>query len=237
VWAFGPPGFVVGGPVGFGWFPPVIVERPILLPPPIVVVPPADADEARVPPPAVVPAAPRGATTDIPRELVEQLVPRARPTLAQRAQSARLEGSADRLFRAGNFDRAAERYQLALAQTPDNDDLNFKRGAALVAVGQYDAAGRVLRDALAQRPDWPFVAHDLRQLFRDEDSLRRAVEALRREARKPAADPDVQFLEAYLLYFSGQRDAAEPLFRNPPEGGPVRHFQVFVDALDRQRAK
>ena len=251
VFAFGPPGTVFAGQYGFGGFTPFAVEPVpivvlpppvIFVPPPVVVVPPpaafaprAELFNPRAPSPLIAPAAPRGETTDIPKRLVDQLVHRARPTLAQRAQAARLEGSGDRLFRDGHFDRAAERYQQALAQTPDNEELSFKRGEALIGVGRYDEAGRVLRDALRERPDWPFVAHDLRKFFPDEDSIRRTLEALRREAQKPTADPDVPFLEAYIHYFSGQREAAEPIFRNPPEGGPVRHFQIFVDAIDRQR--
>ncbi len=243
----------VGSPFGFGPLvgggydpfgptyvgPAYVGQSVIVVPPPVVVVaPPVQFVDPRVPvaAPLQLPAAlPRNATTDIPLELVDQLIQRRRPTLAQRAQSAKLEGGGDRLFRAGHFDRAAERYEQALVQTSDNDDLSFKRGAALAATGQYDEAGRVLRDALRERPDWPYVAHDLRQFFPDDDSIRRTLDALDRESRRPNADSDVPFLRAYILYFTGQRDASAAIFRNPPEGGPMRHFQVFADAIDRNR--
>jgi len=217
------------GPTQFVFAPPPVV----VVPPPVMAMPDARFD-IRGRGAAAVPAR-LDAETEIPMHLVDQLVPRNRPTLAQRAQSARLEGGGDRVFRAGHFQRAAERYEQALAQAPDHDELHFKRDAALIAAGNFDEAGRTIRDALRERPDWPFAPHDLRQLFPDDDAIRRTIEALQREARKPNADPDVPFLEAYVLYFSGQREAAEPIFRNPPEGGSVRHFQLFVDAIDRRR--
>jgi tetratricopeptide (TPR) repeat protein len=167
--------------------------------------------------------------------MVEDLLGRRRPSLAHRAQAARLEGAGDVMFRAGYFSRAAERYQQTLSQTPDNDEAQFKRGAALIATGHYGEALRVLRDALRDRPDWPFVAHDLLSLFPDEASVAKLLENLDREARRPDADGDPLFLRAYILYFTGQRDAAAAIFRNPPGGVAPAHYQVFQQALERAR--
>jgi thioredoxin-like negative regulator of GroEL len=139
------------------------------------------------------------------------------------------------MFVAGYFARAAERYQQALAQAPDNDDAKFKRGAALVAAGQFGEAGRVLREALRERPDWPFVAHDLRALFPDEAAVTDVFEKLDRESRRANAENDVEFLLAYFLYFTGDRRSAEAIFMNLPAGGSTAHYDVFREAIARQR--
>ena len=141
------------------------------------------------------------------------------------------------MFQAGYFGRAVERYQQALEQVPDSDEVRFKLGAALVAAGQYDQAGQLLRDALRQRPDWPHVAHDLRTLFADEAAIRRTLDNLDREARRLNADSDVPFLHGYVLYFSGRQDAAEAIFRALPPGQAGEHVQVFLDAIQRRRGE
>ena len=236
---FVPFGFVPYGPFGFGGIAPsyVLVDSVFYGPAVVPAFPPMPAQvfDPRVPPRFVQPAPPPGGTTDIPERLVDDLIGKRRPSLAQRAQAARLEGGGDRLFQAGHFARAAERYQQALAQTPDDDEAKFKRGAALAAAGQFGEAGRVLRDALRDRPDWPFVPHDLRTLFSDEDALSQVLDRLQRESRRPDAASDLLFLHAYFLYFSGQREAAEAIFRNPPHGGSTGHFTIFQEAIERQR--
>ena len=239
---FGPPfGFAPFGvgpfdPWGFGGFAPVYVwPEPVFHRPTFFVPAPAQVIDPRVPARFVQPAVAPGGTTDIPERLIDDLISKRRPNLAQRAQAARLEGAGDRMFQAGHFARAAERYKQALGQTPENDEAKFKRGAALAAAGQYDEAGRVLRDALRDRPDWPFVPHDLRTLFPDEAAVVQTLENLDRESRRPTADNDVPFLRAYVLYFSGQRAAAEAVFRNPPEGGSTTHYEIFQEAIARQR--
>lgn len=239
---FGPPvGFAPFGaapfdPFGLGGFGPVFVwPEPVFYGPVFFGPPPAQVFDPRVPPRFVQPAMAPGGTTDIPERLIDDLIGKRRPKLAQRAQAARLEGAGDRMFQAGHFARAAERYNQALGQTPDNDDTKFKRGAALAAAGQYNEAGRVLRDALRDRPDWPYVPHDLRALFPDDAAVAQVLEKLDRESRRPDADNDAAFLRGYFLYFTGQRAAAEAIFRNPPEGGSTTHFEIFREALDRQR--
>jgi hypothetical protein len=56
-------------------------------------------------------------------------------------------------------------------QAPDNDEAQFKRGAALAAAGHYGEAVQVLGDGLRARPDWPFVQHNLMELFPDEAAV------------------------------------------------------------------
>ena len=237
---FGPPiGFAPFGaaafdPFGFGGFGPVYSWPAPAFSGPVFFGPaPGPVIDQRVPPRFAQPA-PRG-TTDIPERLIDDLIGRRHPTLAQRAQAARLEGAGDRLFQAGHFARAAERYRQALGQTPDNDDAKFKRGAALAAAGQFGEAGRTLRDALHDRPDWPFVAHDLRTLFPDDAAIAGVLEKLDRESRRPDADRDAAFLRAYILYFTGERAAAAAIFQNPPAGGSTTHYEVFQEAIERQR--
>jgi hypothetical protein len=223
------------GPLGAVGFPPVVLwNEPVIVAPAPALAMPAPR-EAAGGVQIVPPAAARRATTDIPERLVEELLGGRRPTLAQRAHAARLEAAGDTMFRAGYFGRAADRYQQALAQTPDNDDVSFKRGAALAAANQYGESVRVLRAALRERPDWPFVPHDLTALFPDGAAIEKLLTNLDRESRRADSEFDALFLRAYISYFSGRREEAEVIFRNPPGGVAPPHFQVFLNAMDRER--
>ncbi len=79
------------------------------------------------------------------------------------------------------------------------------------------------------------IRRQVRALFPDEDALHRVLDRLQRELRRPDAGNDLLFLQAYLLYYSGQREAAEAIFRNPPPGGSTGHFTIFQEAIERQR--
>ena len=217
-------------PLGYPGFVPFYPPLPAYYGPP-----PVTVFDRRAQPQRLEPVVPRGRAIDVPEQLVEQLAAPRRPTLADRAQAARLEGAGDRMFRAGHFSRAVERYRQTLDRAADNDEAKFKLGAALVAASQYDEGGQVLREALHRRPDWPHVPHDLRALFPDDAAIRRVLDNLERESRRPAADPDVPFLRGYFLYFTGDREAAAAIFRNPPRGGPTEHFTIFAEAIERQR--
>jgi tetratricopeptide (TPR) repeat protein len=208
------------------------MREPGLLGPPF----PAESVEPRTLPGEVRPVLPRGVTTDIPEQLIDQIVMPRRLTLADRALAARWEGAGDRLIERGQFTRAVERYQQAIAKAPDQDEVKFKLGAALLAARQYEQAGQVLHEALRQRPDWPHVQYDLRNFFADAEVVRRIVDSLEHESRQPDAGPNISFLYGYVLYFSGEREAAEFLFRNPPQG-PAEQFDIFLRALERERAR
>jgi Tetratricopeptide repeat len=222
-------------PFCFGIMPVVAWNEPIFvrpaLPPvrPEIVQPGEPHGAVQIVPPT--PA--RTPTTDVPERVVEDLLGRRRPNLAQRAQAARLEAGGDSMFRAGYFARAAERFQQALAYTPDDDDAQFKRGAALAAAGHHGEALRVLREALRTRPDWPFVQHDLTTLFPDEAAIAKVLDSLEREARRPDPEGDPQFLRAYIMYFSGRRAEAEAIFRNPPGNVVPPYYQTFQQAIER----
>jgi tetratricopeptide repeat protein len=224
-------------PFGFGVAPLILWNEPIFVRPPFAMARP-DVAPAVEPRGAVqiVPTVPaRAATTDIPERVVEDLLGRRRPSLAQRAQAARLEAGGDTMFRAGHYVRAAERFQQALGFTPDNDEAQFKRAAALIGAGHYADALRALRDALRTRPDWPFVQHDLTAIFPDDAAIARVLDSLEREARRPDPEGDPEFLRAYIMYFSGQRAAAEAIFRNPPGNVVPPYYQVFQQAIERAR--
>jgi hypothetical protein len=237
---FGPPiPFVPFGaspfdPFGFGFTPFVVWNEPLFVPPAPLIRPDIGPQaEPRGAAQVVPPIPARTPTTDIPERIVEDLLGRRRPNLTQRAQAVRLEAGGDTMFRGGYFARAAERYQQALTYAPDNDEAQFKRGAALAAAGHYGEALRTLRDALRARPDWPFVQHDLTTLFPDDAAIAKVLDNLDRELRRPDPDGDPLFLRAYIMYFSGQRAAAEAIFRNPPGNVAPPYYQVFQQAIER----
>ena len=70
---------------------------------------------------------------------------------AQAPQASRLLAACDAASQAGDFARAEGLAREALALAPDDPDLLFRRGHALVQLGQPEAAEQSLRAALAQR--------------------------------------------------------------------------------------
>ena len=99
-----------------------------------------------------------------------------------------------RLFEAmGQASRAADAYARALAESPEDLDLELRLGAAQLAAGRVEDAEPHLRNVLRQRPDSAEAEHFVGRLFRVKGDGQAAIQHLTR-----ARDLDPQIAEYRL---------------------------------------
>ena len=99
-----------------------------------------------------------------------------------------------RLFEAmGQASRAADAYARALAESPEDLDLELRLGAAQLAAGRIEDAEPHLQNVLRQRPDSAEAEHFVGRLFRAKGDGPTAIQHLTR-----AADLDPQIAEYHL---------------------------------------
>ncbi|HET8672312.1 MAG TPA: tetratricopeptide repeat protein, partial [Thermoleophilaceae bacterium] len=65
-----------------------------------------------------------------------------------------LADQAERLITAGNLTRAAEGFERALAEAPDNLEIRFWLGLALAGSGHVDEGRAHVQQAIADDPGW-----------------------------------------------------------------------------------
>lgn len=130
------------------------------------------------------------------------------------AEAARQVGLARAAFAADEYGRAAEHLGRAVAVRPDDALPYFLKAQAEFAGGRYADAVTTIRAGMKRSPDWPAGDFKPRSLYGDRaDRFDAHLADLRKAAEANPAEPAVQFLLAYQLWFGGQRDEAAKLFR------------------------
>ena len=110
-------------------------------------------------------------------------------------------------FAAADYETAAEAFRNAANAAPDAVGPRFAYGQALIAIGDYTYASRILRDALSREPAILNAPASLVGVYRDAAEFQRVLKALRVAALENAGDPDLVFLLGYQQYFSGDPQA------------------------------
>lgn len=229
-WGFAPPYAIPFGP--YGWNPYFLQPEPpvVVAPPPIVLVgfngqdrgQPKDGDftvigpkdepgRKLVRPPQPEPAPlPKFNPLAPPAVLGRDDKPEADPF----AEAARQVGLARAAFAADEYGRAAEHLGRAVAVRPDDALPYFLKAQAEFAGGQYADAVTTIRAGMKRSPDWPASDFKPRAFYGDRPGRFDAhLAELRKAAESNPAEPAVQFLLAYQLWFGGDRDEAAGLFR------------------------
>ncbi len=129
-------------------------------------------------------------------------------------EAARLVALARASFAAGDYGRAAEHFERAVAADPADAAAYFGHAQAKFASGQYAEAVARIREGLALDPKWPAAAFDPAALYGDRPE-RFVVHLL--ALRKAVADnpnqATLEFLLGYELWFGGEKGEADKLFR------------------------
>jgi tetratricopeptide (TPR) repeat protein len=115
-------------------------------------------------------------------------------------------------FFMGNYARASDAYQTAVAMKPDSAIARFAQAHAAFANGEYDFAALTLRQALTMEPNWGLANFRLSELFGDRKDLDERTLDLEHLNLLRHDDPAAQFLLAYVYYFDGRYDDAAQLF-------------------------
>jgi tetratricopeptide (TPR) repeat protein len=141
----------------------------------------------------------------------------------KKALDLKREGA--RLARAGQFERAIERYREAIAADYGCVSAYIELGNALFALKRYDEAVRTFRVAIRDNPDfnlgWYNLAFGLRKAGRNEE----AIAAYRKFIQLKPEDPDPHFGLA-LAYLSLGRKAEA-----------ARAYQAYVDKERRPQQR
>ncbi len=228
-----------GGGYGapFGPYPPlfyysnVTVGSPAPAVPPMVV-PLPDANAA--------PADPFGVAAGADDPLAAPIRPQRRPAsvlpAAVRRRGADPERAAermtvgDRLFRAGELKRAAERYEQAIAADLGDARPYVRLAQVAIARGDYDQAADHFREAQLAEPGWLLNADDIQNLFGGPDDFGRVIAALESHLQAEPTDRDAWLVLGAELYLTGRTRPAADVFLRLTDRKPDDTLQAFLDA-------
>jgi tetratricopeptide (TPR) repeat protein len=129
-------------------------------------------------------------------------------------QAMALVRSAQEAFEAGELGRATERLIAAIGVQPDTPLPYFLLAQVRTARGEYIEAVEAIRTGMNRAPDWPTTKFQLTDFYGSKPARLAADWAELTKALEANPDhPTLQFLEAYHLWFLGERDRATALFQ------------------------
>lgn len=147
--------------------------------------------------------------------------------------SRKFVGYGDKQFSQGNYLDAQLRYRKAIKSAPDFAEAYFRRGQAMIALGQYDSAADAFKQGLRLKPTWPIEGFRLADLYGENlQSMDDHLQALQEEVDKQPLNPDLEFLVAWQLYFGGQREASQEHFVRAAAMDPdLLHLDGFLSTF------
>ena len=118
----------------------------------------------------------------------------------------------DVYFQARDYAAAAREFAKAMERFPDEPIPRLANGHALFAMRSYGAAARSLREGIRLLPSWSRSGIDLRGFFSDGRVFDANLDDLAAKLGANPEDPELMFLLAYVLHFSGRCQQAQGLF-------------------------
>ncbi|HSW44900.1 MAG TPA: hypothetical protein VLM89_04960 [Phycisphaerae bacterium] len=113
-----------------------------------------------------------------------------------------------RFFRQGQYQQAADTFQLS-SETDQGDPLSrIYAGHALFALGRYRDAVRHIRRAFELQPRIAYLTYDIRGDYENPAMFDQQLEHLGKALVMAPRDPDRLFMMGYLHYYTGRRAAA-----------------------------
>jgi hypothetical protein len=136
-------------------------------------------------------------------------------------------------FRNGEYGIAILRFRQLAEDDPPLARAMFLQGQAFIAVGKYRDAAELLRRALKRQPDW--VRSEFRprvELYGNNAELwKQHVDRLDQAQRLQPKNADFLYLQGYMSWFDGERDAALVSFRAArPLADDPRVVDLFLNA-------
>jgi tetratricopeptide (TPR) repeat protein len=160
------------------------------------------------------------------------------PMAAARANAPRVDpGKADRLvtigdrlFRAKNLKRAAERYEQAARFDPAAAAPRVRLAQVAVLRGRYVEAAERLREAVVAEPDWLAHAPDIQTVYGEPREFNRTIAQLESHLLLEPGDRDAWLVLGAQLYLSGQTRRASDVFIRLTDRKPDAALAAFLDA-------
>jgi hypothetical protein len=147
----------------------------------------------------------------------------------------------EELMKAGEYDRAAGMYRVAIVLNPDNPLPEQGRGHALLGQRLYGSAAFHLRRALVRFPELALVKMDLPSFYPSRPLFGAIVVDLKRKIDQAGAEADVdlRFMLGYAFFFSGrQSDAARHLMaalRQNPQDPAAKMLMGVIEKRSRRQ--
>jgi Tfp pilus assembly protein PilF len=141
---------------------------------------------------------------------------KAKPRISNEAARARADKFVqfgDAQFVNQRYHSAVERYKSAVQAAPDLPEPLFRQSFALVAMGKYDTAARLLRRGLLLHPELDPPRFVLDEMYQGNRAAKVAhLEALAQAIEAAPQTADLLLVLGMMLHFDGQPERAQPLF-------------------------
>jgi tetratricopeptide (TPR) repeat protein len=144
----------------------------------------------------------------------------------------RFIGFGDAHFANQKYRDAYGRYKKAAEAAPTLADAYFRQAFALVALGNYPQAVKVLKRGLELDPAWPNSGFQVDELYGNSQLEKTAhLGDLAQAAADEPNDAELLFLLGVLFHFDGEPGRAAPLFQRAARlsGGNPAHLRPFVE--------
>ena len=136
----------------------------------------------------------------------------------------------DRLFRAGNTKKSAERYHRAALVDPTSATPQIRLAQVALVRGQYAEAADRLRQAVSLDPGWIAKAPDVQSLYAEPGDFRRLLAKLESHLLLEPTDRDGWLVLGAELFLSGQTRRAGDVFLRLTDRKPDATLSAFLDA-------
>ncbi len=143
----------------------------------------------------------------------------------------RFIGFGDAHFANQKYRDAYGRYKKAAEAAPSLADAYLRQAFALVALGNYPQAVKVLKRGLDLDPGWPGGEFQVDELYGSSQLEKTAhLGDLAQAAADQPNDADLLFLLGVLFHFDGEPERAAPLFQRAAQlSGNPAHLEAFVE--------
>jgi hypothetical protein len=160
---------------------------------------------------------------------------KAKAKPADPGRSAQLTTLGDRLFRAGNFKKAEERYLQAMRVAPDLAAPRVRLAQVALARGHFADAATRLREAEIAEPGWIVRAPDIQTIYGEPTEFARTLARLETYLQANPDDRDGWLVLGAQLFLSGRTTKAADVFKRLDD--PNRKSDValaaFLDASNQ----
>jgi tetratricopeptide (TPR) repeat protein len=149
---------------------------------------------------------------------------------AEPGKAKQLATIGDRLFRAGNLHRAAERYEQALNADPNSAATRIRLAQVSLVRGHFSEAANRYRDALIVEPDFLANAPDIQTIYSEPADFAKQIAKLESHLQANPNDRDAWFVLGAQWFFSGQTRKAADVFLRLSDRKADPSLAAFLDA-------
>jgi tetratricopeptide (TPR) repeat protein len=159
----------------------------------------------------------------------------AKPRKTDPTRSGQLVTIGDRLFRAGNLHRAAERYEQAMNADPAASSPRVRLAQIALVRGNYAEAADRYREAMATEPGWLANAPDDQAIYGEPGDFNKQISKLETHLQAQPGDRDAWFVLGAQWYLSGQTGKAADVFLRLSDRKGDATLAAFLDASTPRR--